>query len=403
MELRPILSTLRRHKTTVLLVLLEIALTCAIVSNAVFLINRRLQRMHMPSGVAEHELVQVMAAGIGRHENPKARSKEDLALLRQIPGVQSVALVGGVPFGHSSWDDGLRLDPEQKENTLVATTYDGENLVPTFGLRLVAGRDFDDGDYRDYTDVIAGTTKWPGTAIITKPLADKLWPGESALGKAIYFRDEPVRVIGVVARLVRPNPADEAQAQWSVIRPLRMDGVGIAPFVLRTAPGSRDAVIKQAMARLKQADPRRIMRQRTLDELRANFFREDRAMAGLLIAVIAALLLVTALGIAGLTSFWVQQRTRQIGIRRALGATRADILRYFQTENFLIVGAGVVLGMTAAYGLNLWLMRHYEVGRLPWFYLPVGAVALWLLGQLAVLAPALRAAAVPPVVATRTV
>jgi putative ABC transport system permease protein len=126
-------------------------------------------------------------------------------------------------------------------------------------------------------------------------------------------------------------------------------------------------------------------------------------MAGMMVGVIAALLLVTALGIIGLASFWVQQRRRQIGVRRALGATRSDILHYFQTENFLIVTGGIALGMALAFGLNLALMRIYELPRLPLLYLPVGALALWLLGQLAVLGPALRAAAVPPVVATRSV
>ena len=126
-------------------------------------------------------------------------------------------------------------------------------------------------------------------------------------------------------------------------------------------------------------------------------------MAGILVGVIAALLLVTALGIVGLASFWVQQRRRQIGIRRAIGATRSDILRYFQTENFLIVSFGIAIGMLLAFLLNLLLMKSYELPHLPLYYLPVGALVLWALGQLAVLGPALRAAAVPPVVATRSV
>jgi putative ABC transport system permease protein len=141
----------------------------------------------------------------------------------------------------------------------------------------------------------------------------------------------------------------------------------------------------------------------TLGELRHETFKNDRTMAGLLVGVIVALLLVTALGIVGLASFWVAQRRKQIGVRRALGATRGDILRYFQTENFLIVSFGIGLGMVLAFGLNLVLMSRYELPRLPLVYLPAGALALWLLGQLAVLAPALRAAAVPPVVATRSV
>src|SRR3546814_2713942 len=94
-------------------------------------------------------------------------------------------------------------------------------------------------------------------------------------------------------------------------------------------------------------------------------------MAGLLVGTIVALLLVTALGIVGLTSFWVSQRRRQIGVRRALGATRGDILRYFQTENFLIVSVGIAMGMLLAYGLNQGLMQQYELARLPAFYLPV--------------------------------
>jgi putative ABC transport system permease protein len=97
----------------------------------------------------------------------------------------------------------------------------------------------------------------------------------------------------------------------------------------------------------------------------------------------------------------VQQRTRQIGVRRALGARRVDILRYFQTENFLLATLGIALGCAAAIGINVWLMAHYAVPRLPIVYLPIGAVALWLLGQLAVLGPALRAARVPPTTAMR--
>jgi putative ABC transport system permease protein len=90
-------------------------------------------------------------------------------------------------------------------------------------------------------------------------------------------------------------------------------------------------------------------------------------------------------------------------VRRALGATRGDILHYFQTENFVLATLGIALGMALAFGINQFLMTHYELPRLPAVYFPVGAVLLWLIGQLAVLGPALRAAAVPPVVATRSV
>ncbi len=136
--------------------------------------------------------------------------------------------------------------------------------------------------------------------------------------------------------------------------------------------------------------------------MRRGFYSRDRSVVWLLVSVCAALLVVTALGIVGLASFWVQQRTKQIGVRRALGATRGQILRYFQLENFILATLGILLGMLLAFGINQLLMSRYELPRLPWQYLPAGAVILWVLGQVAVLGPARRAAAVPPAIATRS-
>ena len=111
MDILPILSTLRRHKVTAVLIVLEIALTCAIVCNAVFLITQRLHRMDMPSGVALHELVQVQVATIGAQPDSRARTQEDLAALQQIPGVQSVTLTNQLPFTNSSWNSSIELSP----------------------------------------------------------------------------------------------------------------------------------------------------------------------------------------------------------------------------------------------------------------------------------------------------
>jgi putative ABC transport system permease protein len=117
--------------------------------------------------------------------------------------------------------------------------------------------------------------------------------------------------------------------------------------------------------------------------------------------VCAALVAVTAFGIVGLTSYWVSQRRRQIGIRRALGATRNAIIHYFQTENFLIAAAGSLAGVGMAVGLNMWMVSTFEMERLNAGYAIVGAILVLLLGQLAVLWPALKAASIPPALATR--
>jgi putative ABC transport system permease protein len=406
MDILPILTTLRRHRITAFLVILEIALTCAIVCNAVFLISQRIDRIHMLSGVAEHELVQIQLANIGAKADEYARSQEDLVALRQIPGVTQVASVGQVPFGNSSNNSGISLDPNQPNATLSATTYFGENLIDTFGTQLVAGRNLRPDDYRSMDAVEEGlrtqnTKLLPSTMVITRTLAERLWPGRNPLGRAIYLGKIPLQVVGVLAELVRPSIEDDSTAHFSMVVPIRL---AEGQYVIRSAPGDRERVLKTALEKLKQNNPHRIVVQkRTWDEVRQNFFQNDRSMTGMLIGVCVALLVVTALGIVGLGSFWVAQRRRMIGVRRALGATRANILHYFQTENFLLATIGIALGMVLAYGINLFLMLHYELPRLPAVYLPVGALLLWLLGQLAVLGPALRAAAVPPVVATRSV
>jgi putative ABC transport system permease protein len=219
--------------------------------------------------------------------------------------------------------------------------------------------------------------------------------------------EAPTRVVGIVAHLARPDEIDgPAAREYAMIAPITAPTLYGSSYLLRVAPERREETLKAAVAALNGVDPSRIVLEdgtKSLEQFRDEYYQQDRAMAWLLVAVCVALLVVTALGIVGLASFWVQQRTRQIGIRRALGATRGQILRYFQTENFLIATLGIVLGMALAYAINGLLMERYELPRLPWQYLPFGAVLLWVLGQCAVLGPALRAAAVPPAVASRSV
>ena len=243
--------------------------------------------------------------------------------------------------------------------------------------------------------------------IITRVMADRLFPGEDPIGKTFYsWGNAPIRVVGVVEHLVRPSmQGGPSEREYSMVFPMRPSYNVGGNYVIRTSPERRDEVLKASVDLLRKNGPTRIIlddNTKTIEELRSEFYQAPRSMAWLLGAVCLALLFVTALGIVGLASFWVQQRTKQIGVRRALGATRGQILRYFQIENFLLATIGIVLGMLLAYGINQLLMGKYELPRLPLYYLPLGAVALWLLGQVAVFGPARKAASVPPAVATRS-
>jgi len=208
----------------------------------------------------------------------------------------------------------------------------------------------------------------------------------------------------VIERLARPNEAaGRASAAYAVVLPIDVPYTVAGNYLIRTDAPRAVEVLAQVSAALKRVDASRIILGRqSFAEVRKDYFKQDRALALLLTGVSISLLVVTALGIVGLASFWVQQRTRQIGVRRALGATRGDILLYFQVENFILATTGIVMGMVLGYAINLWLMHTYQVPRLPAMFLPVGAALLWLVGQIAVLGPALRATMIPPATASRT-
>ena len=393
MEIRPILSTLMRHKTAASLIVLQIALTCAIICNALFMIGERVNEMNEPHGIAVDELLRIQIIPVGNEADAKAQTQSDLALLRGLPGVQAVTTSNQIPFVNSSWNSGVNLMPEQERPTLNASSYMGnEDFIETFGLKLVAGRNFTLDEYIDYS-VWAENSARVASAIITQAMGERLFPGESALGKVFYTGADPIQIVGIVEHLVRPSRQGGPSArEYAMVYPIRPTYDVGAQYILRTSPERRAEVMQAAIETLRQNGPTRVILEnntKTFSQLRNDFYQQQRSMAWLL-------------GIVGLASFWVQQRTKQIGVRRALGATKGQILRYFQTENFILASIGIVLGMLAAYGINQWLMSAYELARLPLYYLPLGALALWLLGQIAVLGPARRAAAVPPAIATRT-
>jgi putative ABC transport system permease protein len=405
MDIRPILSTLRRHKTAALLIVLEIALSCTIICNALFLISERLERVGRDSGLVESELLRIDTSPLGEQPDNTARTREDLAVLRAVPGVKDVTSVNQIPYGGSSWNSGVRLSLDQRAPNFNASTYMGdERMIETYGLKVVAGRDFVADEYVEWEALNSpGISVAIPAALVTRSFADDLYPGSNAIGRTfIACGEKPIRIVGIVEDVLRPNDAGQThEAGYSMFFPVRMtDG----NYILRTDPDRRTEVLKAAADALLESDPNRLINdQQLLTDMRSDFYGRDRAVVWLLAIVCAALLTVTAFGIGGLASFWVQQRTKQIGVRRALGATRGQILRYFQTENFLLATLGIVLGMLGAYGVNQWLVMHYELSRLPAIYLPIGALSLWLLGQIAVFGPARRAAAVPPAVATRSV
>jgi putative ABC transport system permease protein len=398
------------------LVLLQVALACAILCNVLFLVQQQLAPMLAPSGIAGNELVLIDQMASRQQPWSAAEVRRGEEVLRQVPGVRDASAAFGLPMvAGSLMDMALQGGNGVK---LGVNGYLGAGLVKTLGLDLVAGRDFLPAEYRDFGMGGDGNSKWdpgaPQPIIITQALADQLFDGGQALGKVMSDPGDAdghgYRVVGIVRHLLRNqlSLASDGRADNTILLARRIGSTSMLSFAVRVDTAMGDAVRKRVAKAIQREfgttmKAGLVARVNFYNERRAQAFKSERAALWLFAGVTLAVVIVTVVGIMGLTGFWVQKRTRQIGIRRALGARRADILRYFLVENALIVMAGVMVGMLFALVGNGLLMRHYELPHLPWIYLPFGAALMLMLGQLAVLGPALRAARVPPVVATRSV
>jgi putative ABC transport system permease protein len=175
-------------------------------------------------------------------------------------------------------------------------------------------------------------------------------------------------------------------------------------YVFRTEPGEQDRLMAAVTDKLYEINPDRLLINPTTQaEIVRRTYESNRAIATILAVISVLMVMITAFGIVGLASFTVNQRTRQIGTRRALGAKKRDILRYFLVENVMLTTIGVVLGSAMAYGIHLFLFSIMHIPKMSFALIPVGVVVLYVLGFVAVLGPALRATAVTPAVASRAV
>jgi putative ABC transport system permease protein len=407
MEIRPILSAMRRNKVGAILVAVQMAVTLAILCNALFIIEQRLKLSERPSGTDEANLFAISNQWVGQPEDLAALTQADLETLRSMPGVVDAYATNSYPLTNSGWGDGADISPtEHLASVHMARYFSDEHTINTLGLRLIEGRNFTAAEIGEKS-VNSGLP--PTALIVTRAMADGLFPHGNALGQRIYTsgnKAQSAPIIGIVERLQIPWVSSTSWAKdWtenSMLEPVRFVSQN-SYYVVRTQPGQLAALMRASQDKLFQVHGGRVLdKVQSFGEARREVYRDDRGLALILGVVCVILLAVTAFGILGLTSYWVAQRRRQIGIRRALGATRANIVRYFQTENLMIAAAGAALGVGLAIAINLWMVSSFEMERLHLVYAVIGAVVVLLLGQAAVLWPALRAASIPPALATRS-
>lgn len=403
-DIGPVFRALTRNKLGALLIALQIALTLAIITNAAFIIQQRSADIARPSGLDEANTAVFWTNLYDSNVDQRQLYRDDLEALRAIPGVVAAAPAQSVPASGSGWGESLYNHPEAQSNESInfGNFMVDEHGLETFGLELVAGRNFrpEEIKVRSLEDI-----SMPDIMIVSQALADELFPDGDALGRTVWDEPngvKPMTIIGIYSHMQNAWPTSSNVNNSALLPALSMFG-GEMMYVVRAEPGRLDEVMAEAEAYLSKNRSRIVDVVRSFPEQKKRTYSGDIAMVKLLTAVIAVLTAVTGLGIVGLAWFSVTQRRKQIGTRRALGATRFDIVRYFMIENWLITTAGIAVGLAGSVGLNWFLDTQYEVGRVPLWYLPIGMVALWILGQLAVLLPARRAAAIPPALATRSV
>lgn len=401
-ELGLIFRALLRNKVGALLISLQIALTLTIMVNAIFMMQERAQQMQRPSGLDEHNLFYLSNTVFEQDYNLQVNLEDDLALIRQTPGVVDAIQINAIPMSGGGWSMGLQTEAgDDQSGTGVALYMVDEHAIKTMGLELIAGNNFatTDIEWRE-----SSQTTWPANTIITQAMAEALFADDwqSALGKTVYInQNEAIQITGIIKTLQAPwNGWDGVER--SMLVPYKMESKG-SRYLIRTEPGRRDELMPIIEKALSESNKGRIIRRvTTVDETRERGYRGHNAVNKILTSVIVVLTLITGFGIVGLAMFSINRRTKQIGTRRALGATRGQIMSYFMIENFMISTFGIVLGIGGTIALNIWLVNTFSLSPINLNLVFFGVAVLYIVGQLAVLYPASRAAKISPATATRT-
>ena len=405
------LSAMWRSRTGPFLVAAQVAITLALIVNVAYIINQRLANISEPTGMDVDNIFWLRSQAYSADYNHETTVRGDLAYLNGLPGVVAAATTSMIPQGFSTSVMGFSNDPavlEKGAGELAIIYFGSDRFLETLGLKLVAGRNFDP------SAVVAPAEDWKAMmgnlgpeVVITSNLAKKIWPEGNALGKTLHVGmiSKGATVVGIVDQMQHMPVSGAAAEMFRTVAffPALAPGPSTA-YMVRTQPGRRDAIMARVEKEIGEMQPGRYVASMEAFSDSTRRMRAGARTNVITLAVVALFVVaVTIVGIVGLAAFTVATRTKQLGTRRAIGATRFHILRYFLVENWLITTVGAVLGCALALGVGIKLSVIYQMPRLPLLYLVGGVLALWALGILAVWIPARRAAAISPAIATRSV
>ena len=401
-ELGPILRMMFHNRVGTTLVALQIAITIAILMNSLAWIGSLVSDISKPSGIDEANIFSVSSLSLNTDFDARAAVEEDLMLIRSLPGVVAAKQTNAIPFSQSGWSSSLQAVPGYEANTVLVALYMvDETALDVFGSNLMYGEMFNE------IDVTWNNDRGPKT-VITRATAEALFPDvpmSQIPGKVLYHNnDVPQTIIGVVDLLISPWPnANFGQIGYRSQLVAEKRARHTTTYLIRTEPGRRDELMLTVQDQLSNSNRNRVIDAvRTMEDHRSRGYLGTHLFATILSTVLGVLLLITTAGIVGLMTFTVKKRTREIGTRRALGATKIDILRACFIEMLLIALMGAILGIVLAVLLSLVLVNA-GVPKIDFLDWAIGLVGLFALVALAVWGPAYQASSIAPAVATRTV
>jgi len=400
LQISPIFNAMMRNKSSVMLIIIQIALTVAIVSNAAFIITERIQHMQRDTGLPEEQLIGFNMFFFDSNVDITEQINLDALKLRELPGVINATAVNQIPLSGSgdSWSFRNQYEMDGSKDGGATVFHGDEQLINSLGVNLVRGRTFNKDEVLYERDGI----HMPSTIIVTQAMADYFFPNEDALGKTIYNMDNSLQIIGIIDHMQGPW-LDSTMVNRSAILPIVTQPT-FKRFIIRAEEHAVDSILTKIESTLLALENRRVIQHpQTIVDMKAESYKADRLMVGMLMIIVTILVFITTLGISGMAVFNVNRRRKQIGTRRALGASKGNILSYFMTESAIFSIIGIVIGVALAFVLSNFLMDYLSSSALSVSYIVGTIVGVLVVSQIAVFIPALKAASISPAIATRSV
>jgi putative ABC transport system permease protein len=397
-----------QHRTRALLVVAQVALAMVLLAGAGLTLKAFWRSQNEPIGFHPSGIL-MMSISLPEVRYPKAKIvpfySQLLERVRALPGVVSAATGNNVPFDDNEWDSSFHLTgtpeyPPGKEPQ-VELNFASPDYFKTMGIPLLRGRDFDARE-------VSGR---PRSVIIDETLARRYFPGQDPIGRHIDDNQTldpnppPLTVVGVVGHTINDAPDRDSVLSRMVqmhFCSLQADQ-GDAMLMIRVAYGDPLRLAEPVRREVLAIDPELPVADVSTMDANIAASRAPRRLTMLLLGTFAGLALVLAsIGLYGVMAVSVTQRTRELGIRLALGAQRANVLGLIMRQGMVLVGIGLGVGLVAALAAGR-LLAGFVYGVAGNDPLTLGIVSLVLAGAalLACWLPALRATRVDPNVALR--